>query len=155
MRASRWLAGSAAVLLAVLAACTASSPEAPAVRQPADSGSPAPATPAAAQPAATAQPAPAEPATARQAATAEPAATTAATAGTTAATPAGTPAGTPAATPAATTAVAAPPPDLGFPTGPAVMVVAGYEPPTDRVASTGAFLPANGKPTLVFVDAIW
>ena len=153
MRASRWLAGPAAVLLAVLAACTASSPEAPAVRQPVDSGSPAPATPAAAQPAATAPPA----------ATAEPAATTAgttsataaATAAVTAGTTAATPAGTPAAAPAATAAVAAPPPDLGFPTGPAVMVVAGYEPPTDRVDSTGAFLPANGKPTLVFVDAIW
>ena len=42
-----------------------------------------------------------------------------------------------------------------FPTGPAVTVSGGYEPPRDRVASTGAYLPANGKPTLVFVDAIW
>ncbi len=45
--------------------------------------------------------------------------------------------------------------DLGFPTGPAVLVEVGYEPPRDHVASTGAYLPANGKPTLVFVDAIW
>jgi hypothetical protein len=42
-----------------------------------------------------------------------------------------------------------------FPTGPAVVVPAGYEPPGDIVDSTGAFLPANGKPTLVYVDAIW
>ncbi len=43
----------------------------------------------------------------------------------------------------------------GFPTGPAVLVAADYRYPDDRVASTGAYLPANGKPTLVFVDAIW
>ncbi len=42
-----------------------------------------------------------------------------------------------------------------FPTGPAVTVPVSYEPPRDRVASTGAYLPANGKPTLVYVDAIW
>ena len=42
-----------------------------------------------------------------------------------------------------------------FPTGPAVTVSGGYEPPRDRVASTGAYLPSNGKPTLVYVDAIW
>jgi hypothetical protein len=42
-----------------------------------------------------------------------------------------------------------------FPSGPASVVAAGYEPSRDGVASTGAFLPANGKPTLVFVDAIW
>ncbi|MEZ4501318.1 MAG: hypothetical protein R3C39_01695 [Dehalococcoidia bacterium] len=42
-----------------------------------------------------------------------------------------------------------------FPTGPAVLVPAGYEPPGDIVDSTGAYLPANGKPTLVYVDAIW
>ncbi len=42
-----------------------------------------------------------------------------------------------------------------FPTGPAVTVPMSYEPPEDRVASTGAYLPANGKPTLVYVDAIW
>ena len=45
--------------------------------------------------------------------------------------------------------------DFPYATGPAVTVPAGYEAPTDRVDSTGAFLPANGKPTLVFVDAIW
>jgi hypothetical protein len=37
----------------------------------------------------------------------------------------------------------------------AVRVPQGYAPPTDRVPSTGATVPANGKPTLVFVDAIW
>ncbi len=46
-------------------------------------------------------------------------------------------------------------PELPYATGPAVLIAAGYEPPTNRVDSTGAFLPANGKPTLVFVDAIW
>lgn len=40
-------------------------------------------------------------------------------------------------------------------TGPAVTVPVGYRPPTNRVPSTGAFLPSNGKPTLAFVDAIW
>ena len=45
--------------------------------------------------------------------------------------------------------------DAGFPTGPAVLVPAGYQFPGDRVDSTGAYVPANGKPTLVFVDAIW
>jgi hypothetical protein len=45
--------------------------------------------------------------------------------------------------------------EFPYATGPAVLVSAGYEPPGDRVASTGAYLPANGKPTLVFVDAIW
>ena len=34
-------------------------------------------------------------------------------------------------------------------------MAAEYQPPEDRVASTGAYLPSNGKPTLVFVDAIW
>ena len=43
----------------------------------------------------------------------------------------------------------------GFPTGPAVLVAADYQYPGDRVASTGAYIPSNGKPTLVFVDAIW
>ena len=43
----------------------------------------------------------------------------------------------------------------GFPTGPAVMVPDGYAPPNDRVPSTGAWLPDNEQPTLVFVDAIW
>jgi thiol-disulfide isomerase/thioredoxin len=42
-----------------------------------------------------------------------------------------------------------------FPTGPAVLVPIDYEPPTDRVDSTGAHLPVNGKPTVVLVDAIW
>jgi hypothetical protein len=36
-----------------------------------------------------------------------------------------------------------------------VIVPVGYEPPDSYVASTGAYLPVNGKPTLVFVDAIW
>ena len=45
--------------------------------------------------------------------------------------------------------------DGGFPTGPAVLVPAGYQFPGDRVDSTGAYVPTNGKPTLVFVDAIW
>ena len=42
-----------------------------------------------------------------------------------------------------------------FPTGEAVLVAAGYTHPNDRVDNTGAYLPTNGKPTLVFVDAIW
>lgn len=42
-----------------------------------------------------------------------------------------------------------------FPTGPAVLVAADYAPPKGKVDSTGAFIPANGKPTLVWVDAIW
>ena len=42
-----------------------------------------------------------------------------------------------------------------LPTGDAVLVAADYAHPQDRVDNTGAFLPANGKPTLVFVDAIW
>lgn len=57
----------------------------------------------------------------------------------------------PLATAAPTEAVV----DLGFPTGPAVTVAANYAPPDDHVPSTGAYLPANGKPTLVYVDAIW
>jgi len=56
---------------------------------------------------------------------------------------------------AATTTPAATDAAFAFPTGPAVVVEAGYAPPEDRVPSTGAFLPANGKPTLVYVDAIW
>ena len=43
----------------------------------------------------------------------------------------------------------------GIPTGPAVTVPADYEAPGGRVPSTGAWLPANGQPSLVFVDAIW
>ncbi|MGE3960660.1 MAG: TlpA family protein disulfide reductase [Dehalococcoidia bacterium] len=68
------------------------------------------------------------------------------------------PASTPAATAASATAAVAdvvPQGDFDFPTGPAVLVEVGYEPPGDHVPSTGAYLPANGKPTLVFVDAIW
>lgn len=42
-----------------------------------------------------------------------------------------------------------------FPTGDAVLVPVGYQHPGDHVDNTGAFLPANGKPTMVFVDAIW
>lgn len=42
-----------------------------------------------------------------------------------------------------------------FATGPAVLIAAGYESPSDRVDSTGAYLPVNGRPTVVFVDAIW
>ncbi len=47
------------------------------------------------------------------------------------------------------------PESYAFPTGPPVLVAADFEPPEDRVASTGAYIPSNGKPTLVFVDAIW
>ncbi len=45
--------------------------------------------------------------------------------------------------------------EYDFATGPAVLIAAGYEPPKDRVDSTGAYLPVNGLPTVVFVDAIW
>ena len=58
----------------------------------------------------------------------------------------------PAAPPAPTAAAA---PGDAFPTGPAVLVAADYQPPGNRVDSTGAYLPANGKPTFVFFDAIW
>ena len=72
-------------------------------------------------------------------------------------------AGTDLETPAAGTSTqleepsAADPPAaaLAIPTGEAVTVPPGYEPPVDRIDSTGAYLPVNGKPTLVFVDAIW
>ena len=37
----------------------------------------------------------------------------------------------------------------------AVVVPVGYQAPKERVANTGAYLPKNGKPTLVFVDSIW
>ena len=59
------------------------------------------------------------------------------------------------AAPAATSAAAAAAPGDDFPTGPAVLVAADYQPPGNRVDSTGAYLPANGKPTFVFFDAIW
>jgi hypothetical protein len=42
-----------------------------------------------------------------------------------------------------------------FATGAAVTVPSGYAYPQDHVPSTGAYLPVNGQPTLVFVDAIW
>ena len=72
----------------------------------------------------------------------------------------GTPeAGTPALDATGTTSAPATPTasdaTFSFPTGPAVVVEAGYAPLEDRVPSTGAFLPVNGKPTLVYVDAIW
>ena len=44
--------------------------------------------------------------------------------------------------------------EFDFPVGPAVLVRAGYEPPADRVAATGGYLPVNGKPTLVFAESI-
>jgi len=46
-------------------------------------------------------------------------------------------------------------PRYDFPTGTAVTVAAGYSDPGDHVPSTGAYLPVNGQPTVVFVDAIW
>ncbi len=57
--------------------------------------------------------------------------------------------------PAATGTVIAGVPAYDFATGPAVLVSNDFEPSKERVDSTGAYLPANGKPTLVFVDAIW
>jgi hypothetical protein len=42
-----------------------------------------------------------------------------------------------------------------FPAGEAVRVAANYEAPQGRVDSTGPYLPVNGKPTVVWVDAIW
>ena len=59
----------------------------------------------------------------------------------------------PTATSAAAAAAAAP--NYDFPTGPAVLVAADYQPPENRVDSTGAYFPVNGKPTFVFFDAIW
>ena len=71
--------------------------------------------------------------------------------------PAATAPPTAVATPEATATAppTASPESYAFPTGPAVLVAADYQAPEDRVASTGAYLPSNGKPTLVFVDAIW
>jgi hypothetical protein len=43
----------------------------------------------------------------------------------------------------------------GFPTGPAVVVPDGFTAPDEGVGSTGAWLPDNEQPTLVFVDAVW
>ncbi len=53
--------------------------------------------------------------------------------------------------PASSAAVAG----AAFPTGPAVLVASDYQAPKNKVDSTGAFLPANGKPTVVWTDAIW
>ena len=61
----------------------------------------------------------------------------------------------PTATSAAAAAAAAPAASYDFPTGPAVLVAADYQPPENRVDSTGAYFPVNGKPTFVFFDAIW
>ena len=69
------------------------------------------------------------------------------------ATPEATP--TPSATPTPTPSPTPTPESYAFPTGPAVLVAADFEAPEDRVASTGAYIPSHGKPTLVFVDAIW
>ena len=116
--------------LAMLVACTSSADQPRAVTAPAESARTAPTASADAAPTESGSTAPAA--------------------------PAGTaPTSSGSAAPNAPAAVATAPPDVGFPTGPAVLVVANYEPPPDRVDSTGAFLPANGKPTLVFVDAIW
>ena len=52
-------------------------------------------------------------------------------------------------------AAAATAPGYNFPTGLAVLVAADYQPPENRVDSTGAYFPVNGKPTFVFFDAIW
>lgn len=46
-------------------------------------------------------------------------------------------------------------PAFDFPTGEAVLVAADYTHPDDHVDNTGLSLPVNGKPTVVFVDAIW
>ncbi len=69
--------------------------------------------------------------------------------------PAAGEAGTPAVPASAPNQAAAASGGITFPTGPAVLVAADYQPPKGKVDSTGAFLPANGKPTVVWVDAIW
>jgi hypothetical protein len=43
----------------------------------------------------------------------------------------------------------------GFASGPAVLIPSGYQAPADRVDSTGAYLPVNDLPTLVYLEAIW
>ena len=62
-------------------------------------------------------------------------------------------------TPAVVTSIVSGPAEYSetrdFLSGPAVTVPDGWEEPRDIVARTGAYLPANGLPTLVFVDAIW
>jgi hypothetical protein len=55
--------------------------------------------------------------------------------------------------PAASSELTAPVYD--FATGPTVLVSNDFVPSKERVDSTGAYLPTNGNPTLVFVDAIW
>ena len=69
--------------------------------------------------------------------------------------PAATATAAPAVQATAPPEATAPVAERSFPTGPAVIVAADYAIPDDRVDSTGAYLPANGKPTVVFVDAIW
>ena len=64
-------------------------------------------------------------------------------------------AGSPAASPTASGTAEQRATDVAFPTGPAVLVRAGEPLAEGRVPSTGAHLPANGKPTLVMVDAIF
>jgi hypothetical protein len=46
-------------------------------------------------------------------------------------------------------------PTFDFPTLDPVLVSADFIPSQSQVDNTGLGLPANGKPTLVFVDAIW
>ena len=65
------------------------------------------------------------------------------------------PAASPAPTATSAAAAAATAAGYDFPTGPAVLVAADYQLPGNRVDSTGAYLPVNGKPTFVFFDAIW
>ena len=152
MRPAARYAWPLALLLAALVACTSSGDGSPAAQAPVDSGGSRPA--AAAEPVATAPVGTVSTATAEPAATAPGGTASTATAEPAATAPGGT-ASTATAEPAATAALVTPTPELGFPTGPAVLVASNYVPPGDRVDSTGAFLPANGKPTLVFVDAIW
>ncbi|MCY4639656.1 MAG: hypothetical protein OXC94_04880 [Chloroflexi bacterium] len=168
MRPAARYAWPLALLLAALVACTSSGDGSPAAQAPVDSGGSRPAaaaepvatapvgtvSTATAEPAATAPGGTASTATAERAATAPGGTASTATAEPAATAPGGT-ASTATAEPAATAALVTPTPELGFPTGPAVLVASNYVPPGDRVDSTGAFLPANGKPTLVFVDAIW
>jgi len=45
--------------------------------------------------------------------------------------------------------------EYDFPTGDPVLIYEGYPHPTDRVDRTGAYLPVNGMPTFVIVEAIW
>ena len=63
--------------------------------------------------------------------------------------------GSEGASPASTGDVPAPAATVAASADGAVRVPKGYQPPADRVPSTGATIPVNGKPTLVYVDAIW